>query len=112
MSRRTTEQLRIFLDAAKSHRLYAYYHLAAYTGARRGELLYLRWQAVDLAAAKVTFGGSTAVVRVAASREQPKAAGPASSASMPKPSPYSANTTVSKPKNARRPEQPGTTMAA
>jgi integrase len=37
--------------------------LAAYTGARRGELLYLRWDAVDLDAAEVTFGGSTAVVR-------------------------------------------------
>jgi integrase len=32
-------------------------------GARRGELLYLRWSAVDLDAAEVTFGGSTAVVR-------------------------------------------------
>jgi integrase len=59
----TTEQLRTFLGTVKSHRLYAYYHLAAYTGARRGELLYLRWQAVDLDAAEVTFGGSTAVVR-------------------------------------------------
>ena len=59
----TTEQLSIFLGAAQSHRLYAYYHLAAYTGARRGELLYLRWRAVDLEAAEVTFGGSTAVVR-------------------------------------------------
>lgn len=39
------------------------YRLAAYTGAGRGELLYLRWQAVDLEAAEVTFGGSTAVVR-------------------------------------------------
>jgi integrase len=59
----TTEQLGIFLIAARSHRLYAFYRLAAYTGARRGELLYLRWQAVDLDAAEVTFGGSTAVVR-------------------------------------------------
>jgi integrase len=59
----TTEQLGIFLDAAKSHRLYAFYHLAAYTGARRGELLYLRWKAVDLDTAEVTFGGSTSVVR-------------------------------------------------
>ena len=37
--------------------------LAAYTGARRGELLYLRWHAIDLDAAEITFGGSTAVVR-------------------------------------------------
>lgn len=36
---------------------------AAYTGARRGELLYLRWSALDLDAAEVTFGGSAAVVR-------------------------------------------------
>jgi integrase len=59
----TTEQLGTFLISARSHRLYAFYRLAAYTGARRGELLYLRWQAVDLDAAEVTFGGSTAVVR-------------------------------------------------
>jgi len=59
----TTGQLHIFLTAAQSHRLYAFYRLAAYTGARRGELLYLRWPAVDLDAAEVTFGGSTAVVQ-------------------------------------------------
>jgi integrase len=59
----TTEQLDTFLISARSHRLYAFDRLAAYTGARRGELLYLRWQAVDLDAAEVTFGGSTAVVR-------------------------------------------------
>src|SRR5262249_56903464 len=58
----TTEQLGPFLAAARSHRLFAFYRLAAYTGARRGELLYLRWQAVDLDAAEITFGGSTAVV--------------------------------------------------
>lgn len=56
-------QLGMFLTAARSHRLFAFYRLAAYTGARRGELLYLRWSAVDLDAAEVTFGGSTAVVR-------------------------------------------------
>jgi integrase len=59
----TAEHLGLFLTIAKSHRLYAFYHLAAYTGARRGELLFLRWEAVDLDAAEVTFGGSTAVVR-------------------------------------------------
>jgi integrase len=59
----TTNQLDAFLTAAQSHRLYAFYRLAAYTGGRRGELLYLRWQAADLGAAEVTFGGSTAVVR-------------------------------------------------
>jgi integrase len=59
----TVEQLGSFLTAARSHRLFAFYRLASYTGARRGELLYLRWAAVDLDAGEVTFGGSTAVVR-------------------------------------------------
>src|SRR5207247_491953 len=59
----TAAQLGSFLATAKSHRLYAFYHIAAYTGARRGELLYLRWDALDLDAAEVTFSGSTAVVR-------------------------------------------------
>jgi len=59
----TAEQMDVFLATARSHRLFAFYHLAAYTGARRGELLYLRWQAVNLDAAEITFGGSTAVVR-------------------------------------------------
>ena len=58
----TADQMDAFLTTARSHRLFAFYRLAAYTGARRGELLYLRWQAVNLDAAEVTFGGSTAVV--------------------------------------------------
>jgi hypothetical protein len=41
----TAQQLGTFLATARSHRLFAFYHLAAYTGARRGELLYLRWSA-------------------------------------------------------------------
>jgi integrase len=59
----TAEQMDTFLTAARSHRLFAFYRLAAYTGARRGELLYLRWQAVNLGATEITFGGSPAVVR-------------------------------------------------
>jgi integrase len=58
----TASQLSSFLAAASSHRLYAFYRLAAYSGARRGELLYLRWPAVDLDAAEVTFGGSVDVI--------------------------------------------------
>jgi integrase len=58
----TVEHLGLFLAQASSHRLSAFYRLAAYTGARRGELLYLQWPALDLDAAEVTFGGSTAVV--------------------------------------------------
>lgn len=42
------DQLRLFLEAAEGHRLFAYFRLAAYTGARRGELLNLRWSDVRL----------------------------------------------------------------
>jgi integrase len=38
------------------------YRLAAYTGARRGEILNLRWPALDLDAGEVAFTGSTAVI--------------------------------------------------
>jgi integrase len=58
----TARQLRVFLTAAKGHRLSAFYHLAAYTGARRGELLNLRWRDIDLASAEINISGSTAVI--------------------------------------------------
>jgi len=40
----TIGQLRAFLATAQQHRLFAFFHVAAYTGARRGELLNLRWK--------------------------------------------------------------------
>jgi integrase len=55
-------QLRTFLDVAKAHRLSAFFHLAAYTGARRGELLNLRWRDVDLDGKQITIAGSAAFV--------------------------------------------------
>jgi integrase len=58
----TVVQLRAFLDTAAHHRLGAFFHVAAYTGARRGELLNLRWPDVDLAAKRITITGSTAVI--------------------------------------------------
>lgn len=58
----TADELRRFLSAATHHRLYAFYRLAAYTGARRGELLYLRWSEIALDDREVTFAGSEAVV--------------------------------------------------
>ena len=41
------EELNRLLKAAESHRLYFFFRLAAYTGARRGELLALRWTDFD-----------------------------------------------------------------
>ena len=51
-----------FLSLAQSHRLYAFFYVAAFTGARRGELLNLSWSDVDLAAGVLRITGSTAVV--------------------------------------------------
>ncbi|MCG5215436.1 site-specific integrase [Streptosporangium sp. KLBMP 9127] len=58
----TTAQLRTFLKAAEGHRLFAFFRLAAYSGARRGELLNLRWTHIDLDNAHVHIAGSTAVI--------------------------------------------------
>jgi integrase len=55
-------QLRAFLDAASQHRLFAFYRLAAYTGARRGELLNLRWRDIDIDLGEVRITGSAAVI--------------------------------------------------
>src|SRR5262245_27592845 len=58
----TPSQLAVFLERAATHRLFAFFRLAAFSGARRGELLALRWPAVDLDAAEVTLAGSTDVI--------------------------------------------------
>jgi integrase len=50
----TPEQARIFLAAAKDDRLESLYWLALTTGMRRGEILGLRWQDVDLEEAVLT----------------------------------------------------------
>lgn len=58
----TAGQLAVFLRHAAGHRLFPFFRLAAYTGARRGELLALEWDALDLEAAEVTLRGSTDVI--------------------------------------------------
>ncbi|GAA3471950.1 hypothetical protein GCM10018965_065030 [Nonomuraea roseola] len=58
----TPGQLREFLASAAEHRLFAFFHLAAYTGARRGELLNLRWSDVDLETPQIHITGSAAVI--------------------------------------------------
>ena len=58
----TIAQLRAFLATASQHRLFSFFHVAAYTGVRRGELLNLRWTDIDLDAKRITITGSTAVI--------------------------------------------------
>lgn len=58
----TMAHLRIFLASIRTHRLYAFFHLAAYTGARRGELLALRWSQIDLRRGTITLSASTDVI--------------------------------------------------
>jgi integrase len=47
------EEVGIFLNALRDHRLYAAYVVAASTGMRRGEVLGLRWRDVDLQARRL-----------------------------------------------------------
>jgi integrase len=51
-----------FLATARQHRLFAFFHVAAYTGARRSEVLNLRWTDGSLDGKKITITGSTAVI--------------------------------------------------
>lgn len=44
----TAAQLREFLDGIREHRLYPTIYLAANTGMRRGEILGIRWEDIDL----------------------------------------------------------------
>lgn len=58
MSAFTFEEVDRFLEVARGHRLEALFVLAVMTGARRGELLALRWRDVDLDARTVRIAGS------------------------------------------------------
>lgn len=58
-----SEELRAFLGTAGEHRLFAFYRLAAYSGARRGELLNLRWEDVRLDSPRsIRIRGTVSVV--------------------------------------------------
>lgn len=58
------EQLGVFLDEVATHRLFPFLRLAAFTGARRGELLHLRGEDVRLdEEPSIRVRGSAAMVR-------------------------------------------------
>jgi integrase len=54
--------VRTFLDHVVGHRLHAAYVLAATTGMRRGEVLGLRWQDLDLEAGRASISQTLIVV--------------------------------------------------
>ncbi|MDN5893282.1 MAG: site-specific integrase [Nocardioides sp.] len=56
------DQLRLFLDQVRDHQWFALYRLAAYSGARRGELLALKWADVDWANNLVRIRSSAGMV--------------------------------------------------
>lgn len=55
-------QLRVFLEGTSEHRLHPLFWLAAFTGARRGELLFLRWENVDWKGSQILVRGSAGVI--------------------------------------------------
>lgn len=57
-------QLRVFLEAVRSHRLHPAFHLAAHTGMRRGEVLGLRWCDLDLDGGRLSVRLNACVDRV------------------------------------------------
>ena len=57
------EHLASFLKTTGSHRLHAYFRLAAYTGARRGELMNLLWSDVNLGVdSSIRLRGTVSVI--------------------------------------------------
>jgi integrase len=55
-------ELRAFLAMAESHRLYGFFRLSAFSGARRGELLFLRWADVDWQTPAIHIRGTAGMV--------------------------------------------------
>lgn len=95
----TPAQLRAFLNTARQHRLFAFYRLAAYTGARRGELLNLAGGTSNWMSAKSASPARPPSSRASAWRERPRAADPAPSASTPAPCRCSEITASARPGN-------------
>lgn len=74
MSVWSTEQIATFLDHVRDHRLYALWLLAFTTGMRRGELLGLRWQDVDLETARLSIVQTLILLRSEVRFSEPKTA--------------------------------------
>lgn len=69
------DEARAFFEAARGSTFSAFFHLAALTGARRGELVGLQWDAVDLEAGILTIRTSLAATRAKKAERAAGAAG-------------------------------------
>ncbi len=70
----SAEELRAFLDSVKTDPLYAAWVLLATTGMRRGEVLGLRWEDLDVDGAKLWVRRSLVTVRYRIHVSEPKTA--------------------------------------
>lgn len=70
----SAEQVKTFLIAMSSHRLYAAYLLAVTTGMRRGEILGLRWQDLDFDSRKLAVRQTVVSVAYEIQLSAPKTA--------------------------------------
>lgn len=68
----TADQGKVFLDAAKSRRLHALFAVALGTGMRQGEVLGLRWDAVDFEREQIAVRHSLAEVKAKFILKEPK----------------------------------------
>jgi integrase len=68
----TGEQLRGFLDSVRGDRLYPLWLLAVTTGARRGEVLGLSWDNINLDTGELTINESVVLVGYATHESSPK----------------------------------------
>lgn len=59
----TADELAAFLDHARSHRLYAAWHLMCSTGMRRSELLGVRWPNLDLETGRLAVVDTVVPIR-------------------------------------------------
>lgn len=66
------EQVGAFLDAIEGHRLRPLYHVAAYTGMRRGELCGLSWDDVHLDTGRISVRWQITGGQSGCSRSRPK----------------------------------------
>lgn len=57
------QEMKAIMDAAANHRLWAYFVIAAASGARRGEVLGLRWKDVDFSTQTLTFSRNLVALR-------------------------------------------------